>query len=344
MDANGGIGNAKLRRFLNSTRLVDSIGATHGMNSPPTYIGGILLDLQIHQACRVETKQPSRIETSQERATANISTCELTKQLSVLEEDYNNTGILKKEQYEMIGQDLHQSVMDAETSLPKVLKAWWTPEIGHKFRLLQYWRAKLSFVCNKMEETTELGLLRKQLPDDIEIFQGDEKRRIRAQQDHLEKKALLAVHEEDPSVRNLKVAKIVKQMKNKEQSCKMYQVFKTYLKAAQKAALSHVDVPDFSEMWLALFAMMGIICSTRGKWGWILVFTITAWIHALFNYHKLFATNVPHKRVVEHDKMHKCLHHKHRTHFGQAQRSPATEQPISTLFGKDTDSQFSEVF
>eukprot|EP00957_Ditylum_brightwellii_P154749 11778267-Ditylum_brightwellii.AAC.1 len=83
--------------------------------------------------------------------------------------------------------------------------------------------------------------------------------------------------------------------------------------------------------------MMGVIYSTRRRWGWIFVFTITAWIHVLFNYHKLFATNVPCKRVVEHDKMYKCLHHEHRTHFGQAQGSPATEHPISTLFVKDTD-------
>eukprot|EP00957_Ditylum_brightwellii_P039842 3016590-Ditylum_brightwellii.AAC.1 len=222
----------------------------------------------------------------------------MTKQLSALEEDYNNTGILNKEHYEIVDQDLHQSVMDAETSLPKVPKAWWTPEIGHKFRLLQYWRAKLSFARNKMEGTMELGLLKKQLPDEINIFQGDKKRGIRAQvrkaakelrkarsnsfnkqQDHLEKKALLAVHEEDAVFQNVKVAKIVKRMKNKEQSCKMYRVFKTYLKTGQKAAFSHVDIPDFSKMWLALLAMMGVIYSTRGRWGWIFVFTVSTWIH-----------------------------------------------------------------
>eukprot|EP00957_Ditylum_brightwellii_P093277 7103106-Ditylum_brightwellii.AAC.1 len=68
-----------------------------------------------------------------------------------------------------------------------------------------------------MEGTTELGLLRNQLPNNIDIFQEDEKRGMQAQvrkaakelrkaclnsfdkwQDHLEKKALLAVHEEDP--------------------------------------------------------------------------------------------------------------------------------------------------
>eukprot|EP00957_Ditylum_brightwellii_P165413 12593854-Ditylum_brightwellii.AAC.1 len=112
-----------------------------------------------------------------------------------------------------------------------------------------------------MEGTTELGLLRNQLPNDIDIFQGAQVRKaakelrkarsncFNKRQDHLEKKAPLAVHEEDPAVQNLKVAKIVKRMKNKEQSCKMYRMFKTYLKASQKAALSHVDVPDFSEMW-----------------------------------------------------------------------------------------------
>eukprot|EP00957_Ditylum_brightwellii_P021912 1652259-Ditylum_brightwellii.AAC.1 len=174
---------------------------------------GILHDLQIHKARRVGTKQLSQSETFQERATANIGACKVTKQLSALEEDYNNTEILNKEHYEIVDQDLHQSVIDAETSLPKVPKAWWTPDIGHKFRLLQYWRAKLSFARNKMEGMIELGLLKKQLPDDIDIFQGDKKRGIRALvrkaakelrkvrsnsfdkgQDHFEKKALLAVH------------------------------------------------------------------------------------------------------------------------------------------------------
>eukprot|EP00957_Ditylum_brightwellii_P196377 14961964-Ditylum_brightwellii.AAC.1 len=42
--------------------------------------------------------------------------------------------------------------------------------------------------------------------------------------------------------------------------------------------------------------------------------------------------------------MYKCLHQEHRSHFCQAQGSPATEHSISTLFGKDTDTQFSEVF
>eukprot|EP00957_Ditylum_brightwellii_P178788 13618898-Ditylum_brightwellii.AAC.1 len=42
--------------------------------------------------------------------------------------------------------------------------------------------------------------------------------------------------------------------------------------------------------------------------------------------------------------MYTCLHHQHRTHFGQAQGSPATEHPISKLFGEDTNTQFGEVF
>eukprot|EP00957_Ditylum_brightwellii_P138190 10534513-Ditylum_brightwellii.AAC.2 len=90
-------------------------------------------------------------------------------------------------------------------------------------------------------------------------------------------------------------------MKNEEQSCKMYQVFKRYLKTAQKAALSHVDVPDFSEMWLSLLALMGVIYRVRGKWVWVIAIATMVWIHALFNYQELFATNVPHKQVVEHD-------------------------------------------
>eukprot|EP00957_Ditylum_brightwellii_P008816 668603-Ditylum_brightwellii.AAC.1 len=72
-------------------------------------------------------------------------------------------------------------------------------------------------------------------------------------------------HEEYLELQNSKVATIVKQIKNKEQCCKMYRIFKRSLKTAQKAALSHVDVPNFSEMCLSLLALMGVIYSMRGK-------------------------------------------------------------------------------
>eukprot|EP00957_Ditylum_brightwellii_P085219 6480412-Ditylum_brightwellii.AAC.1 len=133
-------------------------------------------------------------------------------------------------------------------------------------------------------------------------------------------------------------------MKNEERSCKMYRVFKRYLKTAQKAALSHVDIPDFSKMRLSLFALMGVIYSERGKWVWVIAVATTVWIHALVDYQELFATNVLHKQVVEHDNLYTCLHQQHRKHFEQAQGSPATIHPISTLFGEDIDTQFGEVF
>eukprot|EP00957_Ditylum_brightwellii_P165837 12626060-Ditylum_brightwellii.AAC.1 len=91
------------------------------------------------------------------------------------------------------------------------------------------------------------------------------------------------VHEEDLALRNSKITKILKRMKNEERSCKMHQVFKRYLKTAQKAALSHVDIPDFSEMWLSLLAYMGVIYRERGKWMWVIAIATTVWIHALFN-------------------------------------------------------------
>eukprot|EP00957_Ditylum_brightwellii_P191558 14584919-Ditylum_brightwellii.AAC.1 len=164
-----------------------------------------------------------------------------------------------------------------------------------------------------MDGTHTLQQLRENLPEEIDIFQGNENRGIRAQihkkakalhkarsdsfekqQDHLELKAMMMVHEEDLALLNLKVAKIVKQMKNEEQSCKMYCIFKRYLKMAQKASLSHVDIPDFSKIWLSLLALMGVICRTRGKWLWIIAIATMVWIHALFDYQELFATNVPH--------------------------------------------------
>eukprot|EP00957_Ditylum_brightwellii_P145165 11057287-Ditylum_brightwellii.AAC.1 len=124
------------------------------------------------------------------------------------------------------------------------------------------------------------------------------------------------VHEDDTEKKNQKVAKVAKRMKNKEHSCKMHSAFRTYLKAAHKAALSRVDVPDYLEMWRVIYI-------NRGKWGWAIVFAILVWGHAVFHYQALFTTNVPHKRVVGHEKLDKCLH-KHRiTHFGQAQGAPS---------------------
>eukprot|EP00957_Ditylum_brightwellii_P048359 3670228-Ditylum_brightwellii.AAC.1 len=67
--------------------------------------------------------------------------------------------------------------MDAVNSLPKVPKAWRTPEIGHKFRLLQYWRAKLSFQWNNTDGTHKLQQLRENLPEEIDIFQGQQEQR-----------------------------------------------------------------------------------------------------------------------------------------------------------------------
>eukprot|EP00957_Ditylum_brightwellii_P205011 15341814-Ditylum_brightwellii.AAC.1 len=162
MDANGEIGDAKLGNLLGSTRLIDTIGATHGMNSPPTYIWGkatidfifatpgVLKAIQrciitVHQARRVGLKQPARSENVREEATSNICSKEIAQQLTVLDDEYNKTVQLNEQQYKNIDQDLHEPVMDAVNSLPKVPKAWWTPERGHKFTLLQYWRAKLSF-------------------------------------------------------------------------------------------------------------------------------------------------------------------------------------------------------
>eukprot|EP00957_Ditylum_brightwellii_P138189 10534513-Ditylum_brightwellii.AAC.1 len=204
MDANGEIGDAKLGNMLSSTRLIDTIGATHGMNSSPTYIrgkttidfifampgvleaiqrcgitvfhqiitsdhtsiyvdlsiiqlfAGILHNLQVHLARRVGTKQSARSEKFREQATSNISSKEIEQKLTLLEEEYNKTGQFNKQKYKSIDQELPEAVMDAASSLPKVPKAWWTLEIGHKFRLLQYWRAKLSFQWNNVDRTHEL--------------------------------------------------------------------------------------------------------------------------------------------------------------------------------------------
>eukprot|EP00957_Ditylum_brightwellii_P005321 406032-Ditylum_brightwellii.AAC.2 len=95
---------------------------------------------------------------------------------------------------------------------------------------------------NNMDSSRELDKLKGKLPEDTDIFQGDPKR-----QDYLETKAMLLVHQKDPVKKNNKIAKVIQRIRSKERGCKMYQTFKTYLKAAQKAVLSYLDVSDYDE-------------------------------------------------------------------------------------------------
>eukprot|EP00957_Ditylum_brightwellii_P191377 14571037-Ditylum_brightwellii.AAC.1 len=76
---------------------------------------------------------------------------------------------------------------------------------------------------------------------------------------------MLSVHEEDPVKKNNNIAKVVQRVRNKQRDCTVYQTFKIYLKAAQKAALSYVDVPDYDEAWLVLLALFGVWHQRIGK-------------------------------------------------------------------------------
>eukprot|EP00957_Ditylum_brightwellii_P066751 5065872-Ditylum_brightwellii.AAC.1 len=163
--------------------------------------------------------------------------------------------------------------MNAAALLPPVPRVWCHPEIGTLFKVQQYWNAVLSFKRNTMDSSRKLDKLKGKLPEDADIFQGDPARGIKGQlrkaaknlrqarldcfqknQDYLEKKAILLVHEEDPVKENNKISKVVQRFRDKERGCKMYQTFKISLKAAQNATLSYVDVPDYDETWLVLLA------------------------------------------------------------------------------------------
>eukprot|EP00957_Ditylum_brightwellii_P161254 12278010-Ditylum_brightwellii.AAC.1 len=92
-------------------------------------------------------------------------------------------------------------------------------------------------------------------------------------------------------------------MKEEERNRTMYGTFRMYLKAAQKAALTHTDIPDFNGIWMILMAMVGIVFKPLGKWGWGIGIMPMLWAHAMLNYLMLFTTKLPHKRVVEADRM-----------------------------------------
>ena len=72
-------------------------------------------------------------------------------------------------------------------------------------------------------------------------------------------------------------------MKEEERNCTVYGTFRTYLKAAQKAALTHVDIPDYDKIWMVLSAMVGIVFKPLGKWGWGIGIMFMLWGHAMFN-------------------------------------------------------------
>eukprot|EP00957_Ditylum_brightwellii_P039352 2976647-Ditylum_brightwellii.AAC.1 len=83
------------------------------------------------------------------------------------------------------------------------------------------------------------------------------------QQDYLELKSLLLVHEDDPEKKNKEMRKVLKRMQTTERNLKMYKTFQTYLKAAQNSTLTHIDLLDNSEMWLSLLALFGVLFAIK---------------------------------------------------------------------------------
>eukprot|EP00957_Ditylum_brightwellii_P088646 6751759-Ditylum_brightwellii.AAC.1 len=116
--------------------------------------------------------------------------------------------------------------MDAASPLPPAPRAWWHLEIINAFRLQQYWKTELSFQQNKVDGSMELEQIKQRIPEEVDIFQGESSRGMRGQlckasktlqqarsdyfkkrQEYLETKAMLLVHEEDPTKKNEKSQK-----------------------------------------------------------------------------------------------------------------------------------------
>eukprot|EP00957_Ditylum_brightwellii_P171254 13036683-Ditylum_brightwellii.AAC.1 len=165
-----------------------------------------------------------------------------------------------------------------------------------------------------MDGTNELNRLAHQFPEETNLYQRDKNKSIRGQirkaakslrqgrlnsyakqQDYLKIKTLSIVHEDYPEKKNKEMRKVLKRMQTVERNLKMYKTFRTYFKAVQNSSLTHIDVPDSSEMWLYLLALFRVLFCHRGKWGWRFGIMCLLWMHAIFNTYNLFSTNVPHK-------------------------------------------------
>eukprot|EP00957_Ditylum_brightwellii_P002472 189834-Ditylum_brightwellii.AAC.1 len=90
-----------------------------------------------------------------------------------MEEKYTNTREIDTKKSEEIDEVLHNAVMDAVALLPPVPRAWWYPEIGTSCRIQQYWKTDLSFKWNNMDSSRELDTMKRKLPEDVDILQGD---------------------------------------------------------------------------------------------------------------------------------------------------------------------------
>eukprot|EP00957_Ditylum_brightwellii_P182623 13910555-Ditylum_brightwellii.AAC.1 len=117
----------------------------------------------------------------------------------------------------------------------------------------------MSFERNRIKGKNILQLRRQEIDPEVDIFQGEEKRKASAQlrkakkhltkcrnnsyklrQEYLQRKA----EEMVPGGEQEEIQKMVKQMKHQEARIRMYAIMKRYLKPERDGGTSFIMVPD----------------------------------------------------------------------------------------------------
>eukprot|EP00957_Ditylum_brightwellii_P168272 12810284-Ditylum_brightwellii.AAC.1 len=79
------------------------------------------------------------------------------------------------------GQDKWNYHRDAENEIPEYPKYWWSDTLHHAYQVVEYWKAVMSFERNNIKENYILEMQRQEIDPEVDIFQGDEKRKAPAQ-------------------------------------------------------------------------------------------------------------------------------------------------------------------
>eukprot|EP00957_Ditylum_brightwellii_P106154 8097987-Ditylum_brightwellii.AAC.2 len=115
-------------------------------------------------------------------------------------------------------------------------------------------------------------------------------------------------------------AKIVKSIKHRERTKRMYWIMKQYLKPQDRAGITHLDVQQ-----------------------WLTITCVTFFLHMVdWRFH--FVDLVSYKQIVIKDEMDTALFKQHLRHFSQASGTPFTTDPILSVFGEYAENDAGEAY
>eukprot|EP00978_Attheya_sp_CCMP212_P005337 scaffold11919_cov31-Attheya_sp.AAC.1 len=80
------------------------------------------------------------------------------------------------EDLEQLDTDLNNILLSAETKIEKHTHHPWSPKLHKAYKMLQYWKIKMSFLKNKRQSSHRSILFMHELAENLDITQGDETR------------------------------------------------------------------------------------------------------------------------------------------------------------------------